>query len=121
MERLREELGMLRMDLERQEALASRRGEVIAELKDKACTKWASGLLTFQCRVSRAFPGLDFNIQLFDEEVEESASEAEVDELSRCFQGPLIALPCPVIFGFLRRPALLLCLLGAHLLTPLFL
>ena len=32
MERLTEELGKLRIDLERQEALASRRGEVIAKL-----------------------------------------------------------------------------------------
>ena len=67
------------MDLERQEALASRRGEVIAELKDEACTQWASGWLAFQRRASRAFPDMEFNIQLFDEEVEGSASEAEVD------------------------------------------
>ena len=33
-ERLTEELGKLRMDLERQKALASRRSEVIAKLKD---------------------------------------------------------------------------------------
>ena len=39
MERLTEELDKLRMDLERQEALASRRGEVIAELRDKTCTQ----------------------------------------------------------------------------------
>ena len=38
MERLTEELGKLQMDLERQEALASRRSEMIAELRDKACT-----------------------------------------------------------------------------------
>ena len=37
-EHLTEELGKLRMDLEMQEALASRRGKVIAELKDEACT-----------------------------------------------------------------------------------
>ena len=36
-ERLTEELDKLRIDLERQEALASRRGEVIAELRDEAC------------------------------------------------------------------------------------
>ena len=41
-ERLTEELGKLRMDLERQEALASWRGEVISELRDEACTEWAS-------------------------------------------------------------------------------
>ena len=38
LEFLTEELDKLQMDLERQEALASRRGEVIAELKDEACT-----------------------------------------------------------------------------------
>ena len=52
MELLTEELGKLRIDLERQEALASRRGEVIAELKDEACTQWASGWLAFQHRDS---------------------------------------------------------------------
>ena len=51
-ELLTEELGKLRIDLERQEALASRRGEVIAELKDEACTQWASGWLAFQHRDS---------------------------------------------------------------------
>ena len=76
---LMEEFSRLRMDLVRKEALASRRGEVIAELKDEACTQWASGWLAFQRRASRAFLDLEFNIQLSDEEVEGSASEAEVD------------------------------------------
>ena len=44
---LTEELDKLRIDLERQEALASRRGEVIAELKDEVCTQWASGCFAF--------------------------------------------------------------------------
>ena len=77
-ERLTEELVKLRMDFERQEALANQRGEVIAELRDEACTQWASGWLAFQRKASRAFLGLEFNIQLADEEVEEYASEAEV-------------------------------------------
>ena len=68
------EVDKLQMDLERQEALASQRGEVIAELRDEACTQWAFGWLAFQCRASRAFPNLEFNIQLSDEEVEESVS-----------------------------------------------
>ena len=42
MECLTEEIGRLRMDLARQEALASQRGEVIVELKDEVCTQWAS-------------------------------------------------------------------------------
>ena len=37
-EHLTEELGKLRVELERQEALASQRAEAIAELKDEACT-----------------------------------------------------------------------------------
>ena len=49
---LAEELGRVRMDLARQEALASGRGEVIAELKEEACTQWASGWLAFQRRAS---------------------------------------------------------------------
>ena len=54
-ERLTKELSKLRMDLERQEALASRRGEVIAELGDEVCTQWASGWLSFQRKASLAF------------------------------------------------------------------
>ena len=86
-EHLTEELGKLRMDLERQDALASRRGEVIVELRDEACTQWASGWLAFQRRASRAFPSLDFNIQLSDEEVEESASKAEADAVVEVLPG----------------------------------
>ena len=50
---------------------------MIAELRDEACIQWASRWLTFQRRASRAFQGLEFNIQLSDEEVEESTFEAE--------------------------------------------
>ena len=60
---------------------------MIAELKDEACTQWASGWLAFQRRASRPFPDLEFNIQLSDEEVEESASEAEVDAGAKVFSG----------------------------------
>ena len=75
-EPLTEELGKLRMDLEREEALATWRGEVIAEHID---AQWAFGWLAFQHRASRAFPDLEFNIQLSDDEVKESASEAKAD------------------------------------------
>ena len=95
MERLTEELGKLRMDLKRQEALASREGEVIAELIDEACTQWASGWLSFQCRAFRAFPNLEFNIQLSDEEVEESAFEAEADAGIEVLSGAPDRAPLP--------------------------
>ena len=94
-ERLKEELGRLQMDLARQEALASRRGEVIAELKDEACTQWASRWLAFQRRASRAFLDLEFNIQLSDEEVEGSAFEAEVDAGAEVFSGAPDRAPLP--------------------------
>ena len=82
---LTEELGRLQMDLARQEDLASQRGEVIAELKEKACTQWASGWLAFQHRASRSFLDLDFNIHLSDEEVKGSASKVEVDAGAEVF------------------------------------
>ena len=84
---LTEELGKIRIDLVRKEALASWRGQVIAELKDEACTQWASGWLAFQRRASRAFPDLKFNIQLSDEEVEGSAFETKVDAGVEVFLG----------------------------------
>ena len=68
---------------------------MIAELKDEACTQWTSGWLAFQRRASRAFPDLEFNIHLFDEEVEESASEAEVDEGSEVLSGAPDRAPLP--------------------------
>ena len=50
----------------------SSRDGVIAELRDEACTLWASGWLAFRRRAAKAFPGLDFNFQVPDvEEVEE--------------------------------------------------
>ena len=86
------------MDLARQEALASQRGEVLAELKDEACTQWASGWLAFQRQNSQAFPDLDFNIQLSDEKVEGSAFEAEVDAGAEVFPG------CAPLLGDSRVP-----------------
>ena len=77
------------------EALASRRGEVIAELRDEACTQWASGWLAFQRRASRAFPDLELNIQLSDMEVEESSSEAEADVGAEVLSRALDHVPLP--------------------------
>ena len=80
MEHLAEQCNALRGDLQRQEAMVSQRDGVIAELRDEACTLWASGWLVFQRRVAKAFPGFDFNFQVPNEkEVEESISEDEID------------------------------------------
>ena len=60
--------------------MISKRYGVIAELRDEACTLWASGWLAFRRRVAKNFWGLDFNLQFHDEEeVEESIFEDEAD------------------------------------------
>ena len=80
MERLAEECNTLRGDLKRQEAMVSQRDGVIAELRDQACTLWASECLAFRRKAAKAFSGLDFNFQVPDEEeAEESVSEDEAD------------------------------------------
>ena len=79
-ERLKEECDTLRGEFQRQEALVSQRDGVIAELRDEACTLWASGWLAFQLRAVKVFSGLDFNFQVPDEEeAEESVYEDEAD------------------------------------------
>ena len=58
----------------------SQRDGLIAELRDEAYTLWASGWLAFRCRAAKAFPGLDLNLQVPDEEeAEGSVSEHEAD------------------------------------------
>ena len=74
-ELLTEECHGLRGDLHRQETLVIQRDEVIARLRDEACTQWASWWLAFQRKVVNAYPGLDFNFDIpSDEEEEESLS-----------------------------------------------
>ena len=70
---LTEECHGLRGDLHRQETLVVQRDEVIARLRDEACTQWASGWLAFQRKAANAYPSLDFNFDIpSDEEAEES-------------------------------------------------
>ena len=79
-ERLAEECNVLRGDLQRQEAMVSHRDGVIEKLRDEAYTLWAFGWLAFRHRVANAFPGLDFNFQVPDEEeAKESVSEDKAD------------------------------------------
>ena len=75
MERLTKECHGLRGDLHRQQTLVVQRDEVIARLRDKTCTQWASGWLAFQRKAANAYPGLDFNFDIpSNEEAEESLS-----------------------------------------------
>ena len=68
---------------------------MIAELRDEAYTQWASGWLAFQRRASQAFPDLEFNIHLSDEEVEESTSEVEADASAEVLSGAPDCVPLP--------------------------
>ena len=81
-ESLAEECNALRGDLQRWETMVNHKDRVIAELRDEACTLWASGWLSFRRKVAKAFPGLNFNFPVPDpdeEEAEESVSKEEVD------------------------------------------
>ena len=74
-ERLTEECHGLRGGLHRQETLVVQRNEVIARLRDEACTQWASGWLVFQRKAVNAYPGLNLNFDIpSDKEAEESLS-----------------------------------------------
>ena len=68
---------------------------MIAELKEKASSQWASGWLAFQPRASRAFLDLEFNIQLSDEEVEESTFEVKDDAGAEVLSWALGRAPLP--------------------------
>ena len=70
-----EECHGLRGDLHRQETLVIKRDEVIARLRDEACTQWGYGWLAFQWKAVNAYPSRDFNFDIpSDEEAEESLS-----------------------------------------------
>ena len=63
MGRLDEECHGLHDDLLRKQALVSQNEGVIAELRDEACTLWASRWLAFRFKASKVFPGLSFNFR----------------------------------------------------------
>ena len=80
MEHLTKECHGLRGDLQRQEALVSQKEGVIAELRDEACTLWASEWLAFRRKATKVFSGLDFNFQVPAEgEAKESDFDDEAD------------------------------------------
>ena len=62
--------------------MVSQKEGVIVELRDEACTLWASGWLAFRCKAIKVFPGLDFNFQVpVEGEVEEYDFDDEVDPM----------------------------------------
>ena len=74
--RLNDECHGLRDDLQRQQALVAQKEGVIAELRDEACTLWASGWLFFRRKASKVFLGLRFN---FPVPAEDEMGESEYD------------------------------------------
>ena len=76
-ERLTEECHGLRGDLHRQETLVVKRDKVIARLRDEAYTQWASVWLSFQKKAANAYPGLDFNFDIPNDEEAEGIVEDE--------------------------------------------
>ena len=80
MGRLNEECHGLHDDLQRKQALVTQKEGVIAELRNEACTLWASGWLPFQRKASKVFPGLSFNFLVpAEDEMGESESDGEDD------------------------------------------
>ena len=58
--------------------MVSQKEGVIVELRDEACTLWASGWFAFRCKASKVFPGLSFNFPVpTEDEVGESNSDRE--------------------------------------------
>ena len=80
MGRLNEECRELRDDLQRQQDLVTQKEGVIIELRDEACTLWASGLLSFRHKASKVFPILCFDFPVpVEDEMGESESDGEDD------------------------------------------
>ena len=73
---LNEEFHGLHDDLQRQQALVSHKEGVIVELRDEACTLWASRWLAFRHKASKVFLGLSFN---FSVPVEDKVGESDCD------------------------------------------
>ena len=49
------------------------RDGAIAILRDEACTQWASGWLAFQRKAVNAYPGLDLNFNIPNDEKTEGS------------------------------------------------
>ena len=64
-------------DLQRQQDLVVKKERVIIELRDEACTLWASGWLSFQRKASKVFLVLCFD---FPVPTEDEIGESEFDE-----------------------------------------
>ena len=73
LEHLTDECNSLRDGLQRQEVVVNQKEGAIAELRDEACTLWASGWVAFQHKASKVFPDLDFNFPISTREESEQS------------------------------------------------
>ena len=77
---LDDECRRLRDDLQRKLALVAQKEGVITELRDEACTLWASDWLSFRHKASKVFPCLCFDLPVsVEDEMGESKSDGEDD------------------------------------------
>ena len=100
--------------------MVSQKEGVIVELRDEACTLWASGWLAFRHKVAKVFPGLDFNFQVPAEgEAEESNSgnEADLVVFSDAPSSAMFLSLMNLRLRILQGPALLPRSLGLYPLT----
>ena len=94
-ERLNEECHRLHYDLQRQQALVSQKKGVISEMRDEACTLWASGWLGFLCKASKVFLGLSFNFPVpVKDDLGESNSDGEYGLRVSSITPSTTLLPC---------------------------
>ena len=98
---LTEELGRLWMDLARQEALASRRGEVIAELT-RPVSNGLPGGLPLNVGLPELSQTQSSTFSFLMRRLKDLLPRLRLMWAPRCFQGPLIVLPCLAILGFLQ-------------------
>ena len=67
---------------------------MIAELRDEACTLWASRWLAFRLKATKGFPSLDFNFQVLAVgEAEESDFDNEADPVVLSYAPNFVLLP----------------------------
>ena len=96
-ERLAKECNALRGDFQ-SGTMVSLRDGVIAELRDEACTLWASGWLAFRHRAAKAFPSLDFNFKFLV-----LLKRGQKNLFLRTRQTPECSLIPPTLFLFLVK------------------
>ena len=96
--------------------MVSHRDGVIAELREEACTLWASGWLAFRRKAAKAFPGFDFIFKFLMTRRRKNPFQ-RTRQIPGCSRIPPSLLLFLVKWRFLLRLALPSHPLGLRLLT----